>query len=627
MINRMNRVNGRLEEDTSPLASAVRYDADQIRSEEEKAQARANMGAIGAAELAETKADLEKQIENISGISDPEAVSQMVEDVAKHETDISDLKSSVSSQTHTVITNLGDGYFNGTNGELKLPTADQQKYTIDFIPVVYGEIIVATVSLSATKYRSISLMGYDADKNFIGRLALIDGGVFDTITLEHTIANASVSYVRYSFSSFGVLTSFAIDARVANTQILNTIEEKVTDLVEPISTIEGIGYQYLDTSKFALGYYNWNQAQTDIQQNSATANWYCMLLPEMKAGTYHYNRFFHTNFSFIRNLSTNVVVKMTDAGFVESDNATITINYPFRLYITSNILTHSIYTGMISDKELPIEYTYGYYKEPQFYVNDQNQKIWIVGEGYIPTIQEACNRASADDIIFIKCGTYTEQVSIWNKKLHLIGENKANTILIDHSGFYNTPPLEMSLGSLSNMTIIEDGSNPTGSAGDSGYMGAYCLHIEWEPSQTGEEFVIDNCDFINDIHAPLGCGLYQDYTVHFKNCSFRCNATAEGNMERGAFYFHTRSAENCTGQKMIVENCIISSAGTKWAALCGVPAGANNTGSATVRFSGCTVWNDNVGTADSVVYFDTTGGTNVLSLVNSYGNTVSALNN
>ena len=94
MINRMNRVNGRLEEDTSPLASAVRYDADQIRSEEEKAQARANMGAISAAQLADTKADLEEQIENISGISDPEAVSQMVEDVAKHETDISALKSS-----------------------------------------------------------------------------------------------------------------------------------------------------------------------------------------------------------------------------------------------------------------------------------------------------------------------------------------------------------------------------------------------------------------------------------------------------------------------------------------------------------------------------------------------------
>lgn len=128
MINRMNRVNGRLEEDTSPLASAVRYDADQIRSEEEKAQARANMGAISAAQLADTKADLEEQIENISGISDPEAVSQMVEDVAKHEEDISALKSSLdknySNEIFMATSDFKqggygrDGKYNGSAGSL-----------------------------------------------------------------------------------------------------------------------------------------------------------------------------------------------------------------------------------------------------------------------------------------------------------------------------------------------------------------------------------------------------------------------------------------------------------------------------------------------------------------------------
>lgn len=92
--NIQDLVNGRVDENVSEVSSAVRYDRIQIRSDEEKALARANAGAIGAAELAETKADLETQIENISGISDPEAVSQMVEDVAKHETDISALKSS-----------------------------------------------------------------------------------------------------------------------------------------------------------------------------------------------------------------------------------------------------------------------------------------------------------------------------------------------------------------------------------------------------------------------------------------------------------------------------------------------------------------------------------------------------
>jgi len=138
MINRMNRVNGRLEEDTSPLASAVRYDADQVRSEEEKAQARANMGAISAAQLADTKADLEEQIENISGISDPEAVSQMVEDVAKHETDISALKSSLL-QTHITIKTDGTGdYTNPIDAVRNITDSSKDnQYVLDIYPGTY----------------------------------------------------------------------------------------------------------------------------------------------------------------------------------------------------------------------------------------------------------------------------------------------------------------------------------------------------------------------------------------------------------------------------------------------------------------------------------------------------------
>lgn len=47
MANIMNMVNGKPIEDASVIANAVRYDVEQIRSEEEKARARANIGIEG----------------------------------------------------------------------------------------------------------------------------------------------------------------------------------------------------------------------------------------------------------------------------------------------------------------------------------------------------------------------------------------------------------------------------------------------------------------------------------------------------------------------------------------------------------------------------------------------------
>ena len=255
-----------------------------------------------------------------------------------------------------------------------------------------------------------------------------------------------------------------------------------------------------------------------------------------------------------------------------------------------------------------------------------SHRTWVVGAGGISSIQTACDVAEDGDYVFVKSGTYTEQVSIWEKHIHLIGENRDTTILIDHSGYYDTPPLEMNLGSLANMTIIEDGSNPTGSASETTkYLFAYCLHIEANKGSAVEEFLVTNCTFINDIHCPLGCGLYPDYTVHFKNCTFRCNAQNEGDKERGTLYFHTNTNPGVTGQHIIFENCIASTAENR-AVYLGVPEGASGTGSADYRFSGCTLWSDVLGESDSIVGRSTTGGT-FFQMVHSYGNNVQTLNN
>ena len=60
----------------------------------------------------------------------------------------------------------------------------------------------------------------------------------------------------------------------------------------------------------------------------------------------------------------------------------------------------------------------------------------IVPDDY-PTIQEAINSASPGDTIYVRAGTYNENVVV-NKSVSLVGENRATTI-IDVEGRWATP--------------------------------------------------------------------------------------------------------------------------------------------------------------------------------------------
>lgn len=251
------------------------------------------------------------------------------------------------------------------------------------------------------------------------------------------------------------------------------------------------------------------------------------------------------------------------------------------------------------------------------------QITYVVGEGNMPTIQCACDFADANDIIYIKSGTYNEAVSIWNKKLHLIGEDKNTTFIVEHVGNYDNPPLEMNVGSLSNLTIIEDGSDSESDTATTGKLGAYCLHIE-AINQSTEVFEVSNCVFKNAVHTPLGCGLQNNYTVRFRNCVFECTATNEGSAkERGAFFVHTAVTTNPANQHVIAENCAIYSA-DNIAVLLGIPSGA--TGTADYRFTNCVIWSAKRGIADSVIYYDNNSENCTFSNNHSYGNTVQCLN-
>ena len=76
------------------------------------------------------------------------------------------------------------------------------------------------------------------------------------------------------------------------------------------------------------------------------------------------------------------------------------------------------------------------------------------GPGNYTKIQDAIDNASDGDTVFVFQGTYYENVIV-NKSIHLLGENRNNTII--HSAIFNDTVYIVSSGvNLSNFTILSD---------------------------------------------------------------------------------------------------------------------------------------------------------------------------
>ena len=344
--------------------------------------------------------------------------------------------------------------------------------------------------------------------------------------------------------------------------------------------------------------------------------WNCVKIENIPKGTYYYN-YAYPQFCFIENRQNGDVVDcssiLVDADGIENN---FTVDYDFDLYLTvaknpiSNLAM--LCSGIIPNHFVDI----GYYSLRDFTVN--NKSILTVGKGEkYETIQSACDVANYDDIIFIKCGVYTENVKLWGKRVHLVGQDKLNTILIDHTGNYQTPPLEMSDGSVSNITIIQDNSNPTGTEGDGKYGNSYCIHADWLPVRASNIFEIDNCILINKVWACIGIGLQADYTVRIRNTQM----IGESSQPVPTLFCHDSAQDYNYLQYLIVQNCMISSKGGKCVQIDKTTAEG---GEAWYQFDGCTIYDENLGSINDII---TLTSADNFKKHRSYGNTVQLLNN
>ena len=185
-------------------------------------------------------------------------------------------------------------------------------------------------------------------------------------------------------------------------------------------------------------------------------------------------------------------------------------------------------------------------------IHDMDRTLTVGSGRMYPTISAAVAAATDSDEILVYPGIYNESVHAWGKRLRIRGTSKRDCILRHSAMHYADPPLEMSRGELSNLTIIgDDSGTPTDSSR------AYCMHVEDDTAAGGSLFVHDVV-FENAVHACVGIGLRNHYTLEFSNCEFR--ATGASN---AAVYCHDHetSTHGEDDQHLAIIDCSLETAG------------------------------------------------------------------
>lgn len=254
-----------------------------------------------------------------------------------------------------------------------------------------------------------------------------------------------------------------------------------------------------------------------------------------------------------------------------------------------------------------------------------NQGVLEVGANkQYKTIQEAVNVAVDGNTILVYAGVYNEQVQACGKKIHIVGIDKNTCVLQDTSGYYYSPPLELSAGSVSNLTIKEYATNPPEGAdtviipgtGLSAKNMAYCIHMDWEGNSKGN-VVISDCILWNKNRPCIGSGLAANKSLTIRNCVMYSGVADEGK-SRGAMYCHA-SSNVAEGQLLEIDNCNIVSADNLAMTLRGYDGGSMN-----VKLTKNIIWSEKDGKSQSVV--DENFGNGMTLHAVSYGNNIESLN-
>lgn len=145
--------------------------------------------------------------------------------------------------------------------------------------------------------------------------------------------------------------------------------------------------------------------------------------------------------------------------------------------------------------------------------------------------------------VLVLPGTYQDNVSAISKKINLIGANKSTCILESSDMDYKNPPLEISAGSVKNMTIraVNKTSKTTENK-------AYAIHSDFDYT-AGRGLTISNCIISSEFNAGIGLGTRKGTTT-ISNCTIT-------GKEYGIFFHNADRADFGGEQTLKITGCKI----------------------------------------------------------------------
>lgn len=242
------------------------------------------------------------------------------------------------------------------------------------------------------------------------------------------------------------------------------------------------------------------------------------------------------------------------SGAILKDNAKQTNNAP--LPFASGITERFLFSDTIPhDIELPYDSKYLYVNAKVAGGDIVIPDIQLIKD-QATTINRLNNEIKAHNYYNIGKETTTKRFENF-KNYEIIGISPILSIIKDSSGDYDTPPIEISGGLITNLSVIEDGGTTE--------KPAYCVHSDRD-NNIDNKIVVDNCIFDSNSNACWGVGTRKNYEMIFRNCVFIQRATVDNPAISGdthAWYSHNTTSNEVLSksQKSIIKfwNCMFVS--------------------------------------------------------------------